>query len=176
MSSIRPVVIDASVALALLLEEPEAPEVARAVRSWTLAGRARIVPSHFWLEVVNRLGRAPDPSGQRTLAAIHRLDALGLRTINEDRGTLILAIDRVERYGLTAYDALYLALAESLQADLATFDRALAAAAGPRAITFDEGHRLHEPPAAYEHDVKWPNYKLASAYLSKLRAEALAGR
>jgi len=88
----------------------------------------------------------------------------------------MLVIDRVERLGLSAYDALYLATAESLRADLATFDRQLAIAAGSRAITFDEGHGLHETPAVYEHDVTWPSYKGASAYLAKLRAEALAER
>ena len=66
-------------------------------------------------------------------------------------------------------------LAETLVAPLATLDRALARAAGSRARFLgpgDPGHRLSEPPAAYEHDVTWPNYKGASAYLSKLRAEA----
>ena len=37
-------------------------------------------------------------------------------------------------------------------------------------------YRLHDAPAVYEHDVTWPNYKEASAYLAKLRTEALAGR
>lgn len=110
------------------------------------------------------------------LAAIHRLDTLGLETVEPGRPLLLHAIDRIERHGLTAYDAMYLVLAESIDAKLATFDRQLAAAAGPRAITFDEGHGLHETPAAYEHDVTWPSYKGASAYLAKLRAEALAER
>jgi len=32
--------------------------------------------------------------------------------------------------------------------------------------------KLSETPAVYEHDVTWPNYKGASAFLAKLRAEA----
>lgn len=135
-----------------------------------------VVPAHFWLEVVNRLGRSSRASGERVLAAVHRLDALGLETVEPGRGLLLHAIDRVERHGLTAYDAMYLVLAESIDADLATFDRALAAAAGHRAFGFDEGRGLHELPAAYEHEVTWPSYKGASAYLAKLRAEALAER
>ena len=110
------------------------------------------------------------------LEAVHRLDTLGLETVEPGRPLLLQAIDGIERHGLTAYDALYLVLAESINADLATFDRELVAAAGPRAIVFDEGHGLHETPAVYEHDVTWPSYKGASAYLAKLRAEALAER
>lgn len=173
---IKPVVIDSSVALALILDEPEAAAVDRALRSWARAARALKVPSHFWLEVINRLGRDSLSSGERMLAAVHRLDTFGLETVEPDRPLLLRAIDRVERHRLTAYDAMYLALAERLDADLATFDRDLVSAAGSRAITFDEGHALHELPAAYEHDVTWPRYKEASAYLAKLRAEALAAR
>lgn len=172
----RPVVIDSSVALALLLEEPEAPAVDRAVGSWIREARSLVVPSQFWLEVVNRLGRDPGSPGQRMLAAIHRLDTLGLETVETGRPLLLHAIDRIERHGLTAYDAIYLVLAESIDARLATFDRQLAAAAGSRTITFDEGHGLREPPAVYEDEVTWPSYKGASAYLAKLRGEALAER
>ena len=67
-----------------------------------------------------------------------------------------------------------LALAETVDGQLATLDRTLASAAGSRAILFGDGRRLHETPAAHEHDVTWPNYKHASAYLSRLRAETLA--
>jgi predicted nucleic acid-binding protein len=170
----RPVVIDASVALALLLDEPEAPLVREAIAGWTSRGRARIVPAHFWLEVVGRLGRTV--SGTLVLEAFHRLDTLGLETVDTDRPLLILAIDRMERSGLTAYDAVYLVLAESLDAQLATFDSALAAAAGDRLEPIDGQHRAGERAALYEQDVTWPRYKEASAYLAQLRAEALAGR
>jgi predicted nucleic acid-binding protein len=172
----RPVVIDASVAMAIALREPRADVAIRSIRAWSQARRERVVPSQFWYELVNGLGRRHGFSGQQVLDAVYQAERFGLRTVNPDRGTLMLVIDRVERLGLSAYDALYLAVAESLRADLATFDRELAAAAGPRAITFTEGHSLHETPAVYEHDVTWPSYKGASAYLAKLRAEAVAER
>lgn len=172
----RPVVIDASIALAIALREPRANSAIRMIRAWSQARRDRVVPSQFWYELVNGLGRRHGFSGQRTLDAVYQMESFGLRTVNPDRGTLVLVIDRVERLGLSSYDALYLAVAESLKADLATFDRQLAAAAGPRAVTFDGGHGFHEMPAVYEHDVTWPSYKGASAYLAKLRAEALAER
>jgi len=87
---------------------------------------------------------------------------------------LIQVIDRVERYALTPYDAIYLALAETMDGQLATLDRTLATAAGSRAIMFGPGLLLHDAPAVYEHEVTWPNYKGASAFLARLRAEDLA--
>jgi predicted nucleic acid-binding protein len=176
MISPRPVVVDASLAIGLLFDEPEAPSIATSVTAWTRAGRPMFVPGHFWLEVVNRFARTSAMSGDRVLAAVHRLDRLGLQTIDVDRPLLVRVIDRIERHRLTAYDAVYLALAETLDADLATLDRTLATAAGPRAVTFDDDHRVHERPAQYEHEVTWPRYTEASAYLAKLRAETLAAR
>jgi predicted nucleic acid-binding protein len=172
----RPVVIDASIGIAITLREPRADAVLRLLRTWSQQRRERIVPSQFWYELVNGLGRRHLFDGRQILEAIYQTERLGLRTVNPDRGTLMLTIDRVERLGLSSYDALYLALAESLRADLATFDRTLAAAAGTRAITFDDGHRVHEPAATYERDVTWPRYREASTYLAKLRAETLAAR
>jgi hypothetical protein len=77
---------------------------------------------------------------------------------------------------LTAYDAAYLALARTEDADLLTLDDELALAAGDRAVPIGDDHRLHETPAVYEHQVTWPMYKEASAYLAKLRADALRGQ
>lgn len=131
-----------------------------------------VVPSIFWFEVMNVLARRHRYRGLDLLHAVHELDELEFITVDPDRGLLLLTIDLVERFGLTSYDASYLALAEFQAGDIATLDRALAAAAGPRAISFDERHRLPEPAAVYQHDVTWPTYKGASAYLAKLRAEA----
>jgi predicted nucleic acid-binding protein len=172
----RPVVIDASIAMSIALREPRAESATRSIRQWSTSRRDRIVPGHFWYELVNGLGRRHGFSGQQMLDVIYQTERLGLRTVNPDRGTLVLVVDRVERLGLSSYDALYLVLAESMKADLATFDRQLAAAAGPRAITFDDEHRLHEPVAAYEHEVTWPRYREASAYLARLRSETQAMR
>lgn len=172
----RPVVIDASVAIAIVLREPRAEAAVRTIREWSKSRRDRVVPNLFWYELVNGLGRRHGFSGQQLLDAIYQIERFGLRTVNPDRGTLMLVVDRVERLGLSSYDALYLATAESLRADLATFDRALAMAAGTRAVPLDDEHRLHELPAVYEHEVTWPRYKEASAYLAKLRAETLAVR
>lgn len=169
------VVIDASAAVARLRTEEHTPQLLGAFRDWSRAGTRLVVPWSFWWEVVNALALGHGYSGDRVLEAIHELEVLGIESRDSDRGQLLLTISAVERYRLTAYDAQYLVLAESLIAPLATLDRALARAAGVMARYLgpgDPGHRLSEPPATYEHDVTWPNYKGASAYLAKLRAEA----
>jgi len=171
-----PVVIDASVAIARLLDEPEASEIAKALARWVAEGRRLVVPSLFWLEVLNRIRRVPETTGERMIAAVHRLNSFDLETVEAAPPMLLQIIDRIERHRLTPYDAAYLVLAENVGGQLATLDRTLAAAAGSRAITFGDDRRLHDAPAVDEHDVTWPNYKEASAYLAKLRTEALAGR
>jgi predicted nucleic acid-binding protein len=170
-----PVVIDASVALALALDEPEAPQVRDAIAGWISEGRSRVVPAHFWLEVVSRLSRPPGGAGAFVLEAIHRLDSLGLEAVDIDRPLLVRAIDLMERTGLTVYDAAYLALADRLDGELATFDTKLGAAAGDRLCRLYGQPRSSERPAAYEREVTWPAYAEASAYLARLRADALAG-
>ena len=172
MSETVPVILDSSIAIALVRKEPASIAIRAAVRRWTDEGRVLVVPAIFWFEVVNALARRHRYRGVDLLHAVHEVDEMDLVTVDPDRGLLLLTIDLVERFGLTSYDASYLALANLHGGDLATLDRALASAAGARAVSFEERHRLSEPPAVYEHDVTWPTYKRASAYLSKLRAEA----
>ena len=175
MSNLPVMVIDASLAVARVRVKEQTPQILDAFRDWSRMGTRLIVPRQFWWEVVNALAIGHRYSGDQVLEAIHELEVMGIESRDPDRGQLLLAISAVERFRLTAYDAQYLVLAETLVAPLATLDRALARAAGSRARFLgpgDPGHRLSEPPAAYEHDVTWPNYKGASAYLSKLRAEA----
>ena len=168
------VVIDASVAIARLRTDEHTPELLRAFRDWSSIGAGLVVPRNFWWEVVNGLAIGNGYSGERVLEAVHELELLGIESIDPDRGQLLLAIEAVERFRLTAYDAQYLVLAETLIAPLATLDRNLARAAGIRARYLGRGdtHRLPEEDAVYEHAVTWPRYRAASAYLAKLRAEA----
>jgi predicted nucleic acid-binding protein len=175
MSEPRPVVVDASAMIAIVAGEPLGPDVARLLGELSGQGRPLFVPSHFWLEFVNALSHKGGFPGSRIIEAIHKAEILGIQTIVSDRATLLLTIDRVERFRLSAYDALYLALTESLQGSLVTLDDALIAAAGVLAIRVGRP-RLSEAAAVYERDVTWPDYKGLSAMLSKLRADTRAGR
>jgi predicted nucleic acid-binding protein len=137
----------------------------------TMAGTRIVMPSHFWLEVINALLTRRQWTGERVLEAVHALDQFEFETMDLDRGLIILSLDVGERYGLTSYDAAYVAFAISMDGAVATLDAAVRVAADTRALTIGPA-RLSESPAADEHVVTWPNYKGASAFLAKLRAEA----
>ena len=171
MTSGRAIIVDASVAVAIMRNEPEGPAAVAAIRQWTQEGARIAVPSHFWLEVANALTARRRWPGAKVLQAVHDLDRLRLETIELDRALLILAIDMSERHRLTAYDAAYLSLAVALDGSLLTLDARLRTAAGSRALHMGPA-RLSETPAPDEHAVTWPSYKGASAYLAQLRAEA----
>ena len=171
----RPMVIDASVAIAIALGEANGPVALGLLEEHVRSGARTVVPSHFWLEVANAIVRGQRRGTAEAFEAIYALDRLELETVDLDRPVLLSAIDFAERFRLTSYDAMYVALAHAVDGELLTFDRALHAAAGSRAVSIDGGHRLSETPAPFEHDVTWPNYKRASAYLARLRVEAREG-
>lgn len=166
-----PIVVDASIAIAIVLEEPGGSDGEGVITRQTRAGGRVVVPSHFWLEVTDPLITRRRWSGADVLRAIHTLDALRFETVELDRALLVLTLDGSERHRLTMYDAAYLALANSLDGSLITLDAALRAAGGPRVVSVGPA-RLSETPTVYEHAVTWPDYKGASAFLAKLRAEA----
>jgi predicted nucleic acid-binding protein len=169
------VVLDASIAIAHVLPEPASAAAQDRLVAWAQAGTRLAVPSLLWLEVVNVLGRRARLSGAAVLEAVHLLDGLDLETHEIDPPLLVLTIEHAERHGLTAYDAVYLALAERLDAALASNDRRLLAAAGRRGLQIGEAatRRLGEVPAAYVATrPSWPDYRGAGAFLAALRADA----
>ena len=170
----RPIVLDASVAIPLVHREDESDHWRRAAAGWLRADRRVIVPDHFWLEVSNTLIRRHRYGGGAVLEALHLLDEVVAETAVLGRPTLLLALDRAERFGLSTYDATYLALAESLDAELATTDRVLGRAAGSRLVSDGRPpRRLFEEGTPYDSStrVTWPDYSGAASYLSSLRAE-----
>jgi predicted nucleic acid-binding protein len=168
-------VVDASAVIAIVRGEAEQADLARILTDRVRARSPLIAPANIWLEIVDSLIRRHRLPSKQVLAAIQRIDSFGVVTVDIDRSLVVLTLDLAERYGLTAYDSPYLALARTEDADLLTLDDDLAIAAGDRAVPIGDDHRLHETPAPYEHEVTWPMYKEASAYLAKLRADALRG-
>jgi predicted nucleic acid-binding protein len=165
----RPLVVDASVAVAILIEEPLAGRAVSILRERDAAAGRILVPAFFWLEVVNVLVRRYRHPPGLVLQSIVDLEILGLEPIALDRPHVLLTIDAMGRGDLSAYDASYLALAESADADLLTFDRRLAAAAGRRALPL--GHSIQEAPASYA--PSWAAWPGAAAYLRQLRAQVV---
>ena len=170
-------VLDASVAVAVVRRESTARGAEAALRHARDANATFLVPSLFWLEVINALSRGHRLPPKVVLEAIADLDALELETVELDRPVLLLALDAVVSHGLTAYDAAYLSVAQAADAQLLTADARLAAAAGERALLIVDGgpsHAVAETPAPY--GGSWADWPGAAAYLVELRARAIRGR
>jgi predicted nucleic acid-binding protein len=160
-------VLDASVAIALLRAEPAAADIARMLA--TRAGEgSMMVPDHFWLEVENVLVRRHRWDADAVVEAFRWLDELGIETAPVDRPLALLALDRMAATGLTSYDAAYLALAEIDDGMLVTLDEDLASAAGDRGMVpgrHATGERRAPYPAAAA-----PRWAEHGRYLANLRA------
>lgn len=169
----RSIVLDASAAIAMLRREATADRIRGVLRDRSRAGAAVIVPGVFWVEVVNVLARRHRYSGNALLESVAVLDALGITTVEGSRAGLLMAIDAVVSHELTAYDAVYLALASSADADLLTLDDALAAAAGARAVSTGEDS-IREARAPYRLE-PWITWEGLHDYLAGAR-RAEAGR
>jgi predicted nucleic acid-binding protein len=166
-----PLVVDASVAVAITVQEAGYDGYVAILRERGGAGGKLLVPAFFWLEVVNVLIKRYRQRPGVVLDAIVDLENLRLESVALDRPHLLLTIDAMERGGLSAHDAAYLALAESASAQLLTTDRRLAAAAGSRALRTHGGHAIQELPEPYtESWAAWPG---AAAYLKQLRAQVV---
>jgi predicted nucleic acid-binding protein len=124
------IVVDASALLEALLRTP----AAKAVERWLLRPRQTLHAPHLIdvevAQVIRRYAANGEIDSGRGRAALIDLADLPLRRYPHD-----FLLPRVWdlRNNLTAYDAVYVALAEALDAPLLTRDRRLAAAAGHHA-------------------------------------------
>jgi predicted nucleic acid-binding protein len=126
-------VLDASVALAWFLNRPTAP-YADHVRELLLRGAHALVPALWQLEIANGFVVAErrgvfTPSD--TTQALHNLDLVISQAIesSQDPVSMRRALQAGRKFGLTAYDAVYLETAVAQDLPLATLDRHLVAAA-----------------------------------------------
>jgi predicted nucleic acid-binding protein len=122
---VRPGVVDASALVETLLQTRRAAAASDALRDLDL-----YAPAHLDAEIVGalfgliRLGTLDE---RRARLAIRRLRQLDLERVAIDA----LAQDALTlRHNLSAYDALYVALARRLRCSLVTADRRIAAAPG----------------------------------------------
>jgi predicted nucleic acid-binding protein len=166
-----PIVVDASAMIALLRREPAWRAIDGVLRASAREAARLLVPEMFWLEIANVQVRRYGLPFSTVVEGLHEIDALGIESIGLDRPLLLVTIDLQARFGLSAYDAAYLGLAEIEDARLLTLDQRLALAAGPRAVRvpgIGEG-RLSEEPAPYGEPIDWARF---GPYLAQLRAEA----
>jgi predicted nucleic acid-binding protein len=117
-------VVDASVSLKWALDDEDAISEAAALRDEAIRGQFEMVAPSLWLyEVVN--GLVTQDAGRQAL--VHMLEISVRLADPEARDVYQTAL----RYGIAAYDAAYLALAEALRAPLWTGDRRLYEAVSP---------------------------------------------
>lgn len=122
-------VLDASVALAWLLSEPDAATAEPVLLR--LESDEALVPQLWHLEVRNSLLVASRRGRISVDAPTERLDALRDLPIRTDSGLdLNSAFVLAQKHRLSFYGAVYLELAKRHSAPIATFDKALARAAG----------------------------------------------
>jgi predicted nucleic acid-binding protein len=162
-------VVDASAAIALLRAEPGAPDVERHLQVAMRANEPMLVPTLFWLELINVLAHGYRLPPAEVVEAVYELEQVGLVTTEIGRPGSLAVIDAVGRTGLTAYDAAYLVLAESTDARLLTADADLAAAAGDRAVRIGGAHRVGEAAVSFVAEPSWARWRGAAAYLAELR-------
>jgi predicted nucleic acid-binding protein len=124
-------VLDASVALAWCFEDETSPEADKVLDA--LTSMEAVVPSIWPIEVANAL-LAGERRGRIAPATVSRqLTLLGQLPIQADDAGLAGDIDGLvslaRSAGLSAYDAVYLSLAQRKGIPLATLDSALSQAA-----------------------------------------------
>jgi predicted nucleic acid-binding protein len=116
-------VVDASAIAAILFAEPEAEAIAE-----RLTGARLAAPSLLDYELANvcliKIRRQP-AQREALRAALRLAQRLKVEIVAVDQAA---TLDLAEATGLTAYDASYLWLARSLDGELVTLDRKLAAA------------------------------------------------
>ena len=122
----RYLVVDASVSLKWALDDEDAVAEALALRDAGIDGTIQMVAPSLWLyEVTNgllaatRQGRMDAALGRQALELVV---ALGVRLADPPPGDVY---DLARSYGVAAYDAAYVTLAEALSSELWTGDRRL---------------------------------------------------
>lgn len=171
MNAPRPLVIDASAALAVVLNEDQSDAVQRVIMARVAQGARIVVPELFWIEISNALVRRHRQPFDVVLEAIAALDGLGLITVQTDRAGVLAATAAMLEHELSGYDATYLALAESADAEFLTLDRRLAEAAGERAVPLDRGE-VREAHAPYRLK-PWITWSEAASYFKAVREVTL---
>lgn len=126
----RPIALDASFALALVVDGPSSAACSDRMTGWAREDRALVAPDLWIAEAVSALRKLAFHgalSSERTVQAVDDLFALGVEIVPLDTDLCRRALAWSSELGQArAYDALYLAVAEAHGAELWTLDRRLA--------------------------------------------------
>jgi len=106
------IVVDASVALKwFVTDEPLVREAHAVLDAIESDPRSYLVPELFMNEVLAVLSRLPGASKTRVREALSLIEALGMARVGNGHDLLALAADFACGWGVSGYDAVYLALA-----------------------------------------------------------------
>jgi predicted nucleic acid-binding protein len=133
----KPVVLDGSTTLSLLLTDERSRYTERALIA-VESGRTLLVPLLWWLETLNGLVMAERRRRISQVELTEIVQKLTKMPVTTDAETMSRAVEvtlpLAREHGLTIYDAAYLELAIRRNAVLATVDRALLKAAGEAGV------------------------------------------
>ncbi len=136
----NPIVIDANIALALVVPLPYSEAAVQYMQRWQGEQTRILVPTLWEYEIVSGLRRACAQgilTSQQARAALDELLAMRFEVLAPDRETHQRALEWSGLLGQSkAYDAQYLAAAEQTRAELWTADRRLANAAAQAGATW----------------------------------------
>ncbi len=139
-------VVDANIALALVIPVPYSDQASGRFASWAESLTPLAAPSLFGYEVTSGLRKAVSLGvlmQERAMSALEAVFSLGIRELTSTPELHRAALTWADRLGQTvAYDASYIAAAESVAAPFWTADRGLYNAA--RAAGADWVHRIDE--------------------------------
>jgi predicted nucleic acid-binding protein len=166
-------VIDASAALAYLLDEPR-PYWVDGIMAEARGGESELLaPAFLWLEIGNCLARLHEMADEVALEAMLRAEAFGIELVETDRPIRLRTLTLARQHRLTMYDALYLAVAETLGAPLLTLDVPLERAADSMGLGRGGGDtRIGEPPVGYgDRPVDTTSLAAIGAALAEMREQ-----
>ncbi len=127
IADLDPVIVDASVSIALIAEER--PDVEPQWSRWSHEGRMLLAPAIHWSEVGNILLKRKRLTPERASLLMGSLQRAGIEIADRGLPGVCFAVELASKHGLSVYDATYLWLAIEIDGELATLDRDLARAA-----------------------------------------------
>lgn len=141
-----PVVVDSSVAVKWFTE----PSERGAAEAFALLDKHRdrelmlVAPTHLRLEVLNAL-RFSGLTADERMAVSRDLEDFGLEWVETSAGVASEAAGVALAHSLTIYDAVFVAVALALDAELVTADRAILRAEACRLRALADSSRLAHP-------------------------------
>lgn len=119
------IVVDACVAIKWFIEEEDTPKAVCIQRKLLEGELTVIVPDLLFYEVINILKLKAVAELDEVVSALRILFELNLRVVPANREHLELAIYLSDKFNITIYDAIYVAIANDFNCPLITADKEL---------------------------------------------------